>query len=150
VKGCKRYSLLVVRGDGARVLRFNFPRPAAVGAFVVVAVAISLVGALVGDWAQLRQLTREAKMFSQQLAEVRGDPGELMPDILESLSGAPPIPLITCAFACVSLDARSAALYAAIEPVTPRMMRLFERMDIYHHYTSLYNAPALSTTAIIE
>ncbi|MEK7714039.1 MAG: hypothetical protein AAB387_01155, partial [candidate division NC10 bacterium] len=71
MKGCKRYSLLVVRGDGARVLRFNFPRPAAVGAFVVVAVAISVLGALVGDWAQLRQLTREAKMFSRQLAEQR-------------------------------------------------------------------------------
>lgn len=71
MNGCKRYSLLVVRGDGARVLRFNFPRPAAVGAFVVVAVAVSVVGALVGDWVQLRRLTREAQTFSRQLAEQR-------------------------------------------------------------------------------
>ncbi len=71
MKGCKRYSLLVVRGDGVRVLRFNFPRPAAVGAFLVVAVAVSVFGALVGDWAQLRQLTREAKTFSRQIAEQR-------------------------------------------------------------------------------
>lgn len=71
MKGRKQYSLLVVRGDGVRVLRFNFPRPAAVGAFIVVAVAVSVLGALVGDWAQLRQLTREAKMFSRQLAEQR-------------------------------------------------------------------------------
>ncbi len=71
MKARKQYSLLIVRGDGARVVRFNFPRPAAVGAFVVVAVVVSALGALFGDWVQLRQLTREAKTFSQQLADQR-------------------------------------------------------------------------------
>ncbi|MBI2159708.1 MAG: M23 family metallopeptidase [Candidatus Rokubacteria bacterium] len=71
MRGRKQYSLLVVRGDGVRVLRFNFPRPAVVGVFVVVAVAVSVLGALVGDWVQLRQLTREAKTFSRQIAEQR-------------------------------------------------------------------------------
>lgn len=71
MKGCKRYSLLVVRGDGVRVLRFNFPRPAAVGVFLVVAVTVSVVGALTHDWVQLRQLTREAQTFSRQIAEQR-------------------------------------------------------------------------------
>lgn len=71
LKGRRQYSLLVVRGDGARVLRFNFPRPAAVAAFVVLGVAVSVLGALVGDWVQLRQLTREARTFQQQLAEQR-------------------------------------------------------------------------------
>ena len=71
MRGRKQYSLLVFRGDGVRVLRFNFPRPAAVGLFFVVAVAVSVVGALVGDWVQLRELTREAKTFSRQIAEQR-------------------------------------------------------------------------------
>ncbi len=71
MKGRNQYSLLVVRGDGARVLRFNFPRPVAVGAFAMLAIFVSVLGALVGDWVQLRELTREAKTFSQQLADQR-------------------------------------------------------------------------------
>jgi murein DD-endopeptidase MepM/ murein hydrolase activator NlpD len=66
-----QFSLLIVRGDGARVLRFNFPRPAAVGAGVALAVVVSVTGALVGDWVQLRELTREAVTFQQQLHEQR-------------------------------------------------------------------------------
>ncbi len=71
LKRRNQFSLLVVRGDGVRVVRFNFPRPVAVGAFVVLAVGVSALGALVGDWVQLRQLTREAKTFSQQIADQR-------------------------------------------------------------------------------
>ena len=71
LNGRDLFSLLVVRGDGARVVRFNFRRPVALGAFLTLAVAVSVLGALVGDWVQLRQLTREAKLFSQQLAEQR-------------------------------------------------------------------------------
>lgn len=67
----RQFSLLIVRGDGTRVFRFNFPRPVALGAFVVAAVAVSALGALVGDWVQLRQLTREAVTFKSQLAEQR-------------------------------------------------------------------------------
>lgn len=71
LKGRNQYSLLVVRGDGARVLRFNFPRPVAIGAFATLAICVSVLGALVGDWVQLRELTREAKTFSQQLVDQR-------------------------------------------------------------------------------
>ncbi len=71
MKRRNHFSVLVVRGDGVRVARFNFPRPLALGAFVILAVTVSVAGALVGDWVQLRQLTREARTFSEQLAEQR-------------------------------------------------------------------------------
>src|SRR3989441_7712743 len=67
--GRQQFSLLIVRGDGTRVVRFNFPRPAALAAFAGVAVAVTTFGALLGDWVQLRQLTVEARTFKQQLAE---------------------------------------------------------------------------------
>src|SRR5687767_1404602 len=66
-----QFSLLIVRGDGVRVLRFNFPRPAAVGAGVALAAVVSVTGALVGDWVKLRELTREAVTFQQQIQEQR-------------------------------------------------------------------------------
>src|SRR5262249_39811305 len=59
----QQFSLLIVRGDGTRVLRFNFPRPAALAVFATVAVAITTFCALLGDWLQLRQLTVEARTF---------------------------------------------------------------------------------------
>ena len=67
----KQFSLLLVRGDGVRVLRFNFPRPLAVGVFVSVAVLVSATGVVVGDYFKLRQLTREAVTFADQIAEQR-------------------------------------------------------------------------------
>ena len=66
-----QFSLLVVRGDGARVMRFNFARPLAVAGFVALAATVTTVGALVGDWLQLRQLTRESVTFAAQIAEQR-------------------------------------------------------------------------------
>jgi murein DD-endopeptidase MepM/ murein hydrolase activator NlpD len=66
-----QFSLLVVRGDGARVIRFNFARPLAVAGFVALAAAVTSVGALVGDWLQLRQITRESVTFAAQIAEQR-------------------------------------------------------------------------------
>src|SRR2546428_400406 len=71
VKSRDHFSLLVVRGDGARVVRFNFTRPVAVGTFVGLAFAISVVGALARDWTQLRELTREARTFARQIADQR-------------------------------------------------------------------------------
>jgi len=71
VRGRDQFSLLVVRGDGTRVVRFNFTRPTARGAFVGLAVTLAVVGALVGDWANLRELTREARTFARQIAEQR-------------------------------------------------------------------------------
>ena len=66
-----QFSLLIVRGDGERVLRFNFPRPAAIAAGVALAVAVSVTGALVGDWMKLRELTREAVTFNEQIQQQR-------------------------------------------------------------------------------
>lgn len=65
----RQFSLLIVRGDGERVLRFNFPRPAAVGVGVALAVIVSITGILVGDWVKLRELTREAVTFSEQIQQ---------------------------------------------------------------------------------
>lgn len=66
-----QFSLLVVRGDGARVIRFSFTRPSAVSAGVVLAVMVSLTGALVGDWVHLRHITRDAATLYAQIAEQR-------------------------------------------------------------------------------
>jgi murein DD-endopeptidase MepM/ murein hydrolase activator NlpD len=65
----RQFSLLIVRGDGTRVIRFNFPRPAALAAFFAIAVGVLSVGVLLRDWAELRQLTVEARTFKQQIAD---------------------------------------------------------------------------------
>ena len=65
------FSLLIVRGDGVRVLRFNFVKTAAVAAFVGMVCAGALTAALFGDWVKLRELTRDAVMMHQQLIEQR-------------------------------------------------------------------------------
>ena len=64
-----QFSLLIVRGDGTKVVRFNFTRPVARGAFAALALAVSVVGTLATDWVQLRELTREARTFARQIAE---------------------------------------------------------------------------------
>ena len=66
-----QFSLLVVRGDGVRVIRFNFARPLAVAGFVAIAASVTTVGTLTRDWLQLRQLTRESVTFAAQIAEQR-------------------------------------------------------------------------------
>jgi murein DD-endopeptidase MepM/ murein hydrolase activator NlpD len=66
-----QFSLLIVRGDGERLLRFNFARPAALGVAVSFALTISLVGLLLGDWLKLRELTREAVTFANTIAQQR-------------------------------------------------------------------------------
>ena len=71
LRGRRQFSLLIVRGDGVRVLGFNFPRPAALGALVAVLVGVSVFGVLLGDWVQLRALTREARTYQRQIAEQR-------------------------------------------------------------------------------
>jgi murein DD-endopeptidase MepM/ murein hydrolase activator NlpD len=65
------FSLLIVRGDGERVLRFNFARSAALGAAVSLAVTISFLGLLIGDWLKLKELTRDAVTFANTIAQQR-------------------------------------------------------------------------------
>jgi murein DD-endopeptidase MepM/ murein hydrolase activator NlpD len=67
----RQFSLLLVRGDGARVLRVNFPRPVVTGTLAALAICVAVLGGLVGDWVQLRALTREARTFSRQIADQR-------------------------------------------------------------------------------
>jgi murein DD-endopeptidase MepM/ murein hydrolase activator NlpD len=63
------FSVLIVRGDGERVVRLNVPRPAALAAGVGLALAVSVTGVLLGDWVKLRELTREAVTFQKQIQE---------------------------------------------------------------------------------
>src|SRR5262245_16036071 len=65
------FSLLIVRGDGVRVLRFNFVKTAVISAGVGMACTVSLTAALFGDWVKLRELTRDAVVMHQQLIEQR-------------------------------------------------------------------------------
>jgi murein DD-endopeptidase MepM/ murein hydrolase activator NlpD len=67
--GRRQFSLLIVRGDGTRVVRFNFPRPAALVALAGAALAVTTFFTLLTDWVLLRQLTVEARTFKQQLAD---------------------------------------------------------------------------------
>lgn len=60
-------SLLIVRGDGERVLRLSFPRRRAVLAGIALTAAVSVTGVLFGDWMKLRALTREAVTFQDQI-----------------------------------------------------------------------------------
>jgi murein DD-endopeptidase MepM/ murein hydrolase activator NlpD len=66
-----QFSLLIVRGDGERVLRLNFPRRSAVVAGLVLGLAVSVTGILFGDWMKLRELTREAVTFQDQIEQQR-------------------------------------------------------------------------------
>jgi murein DD-endopeptidase MepM/ murein hydrolase activator NlpD len=63
----QQFSLLIVRGDGVRVLRLNFPRrlPAVLTAAMVVATAS--LATLVGDWWHVRQRLSDAASLFQQV-----------------------------------------------------------------------------------
>jgi hypothetical protein len=56
----KHFSLLVVRGDGARVARFNIPRRLPLLLLAGVTVVIVALGMLVGDWWLMRTRIRQA------------------------------------------------------------------------------------------
>jgi septal ring factor EnvC (AmiA/AmiB activator) len=66
-----QFSLLIVRGDGERLLRLNVPRRGAVMLGLALAVAVSVTGVLFGDWMKLRALTREAVTFQDQIRQQR-------------------------------------------------------------------------------
>lgn len=67
----QRYSLLIVRGDGVRLLRINFRRRAVLwsGLFVITMV-LALVLTTTG-YIRLRQLTGEARYYAAEIARQR-------------------------------------------------------------------------------
>jgi murein DD-endopeptidase MepM/ murein hydrolase activator NlpD len=81
-----RFNLLIVHGDGTRVLRLNLPRPVLYGTLIVLALAVSTLGAIFGDYlflkrqfgkvAALQRQTAEQQVliesFHARIAEVRG------------------------------------------------------------------------------
>jgi murein DD-endopeptidase MepM/ murein hydrolase activator NlpD len=69
----KHLSLLVVRGDGARVLRINFPKRLVLFGITALILGSGVLGALVTDWLQLRRLTRDARPYAEQIADQRGE-----------------------------------------------------------------------------
>jgi hypothetical protein len=73
-----RFSVLVVRGDGNRVLRFGVPRPVLVTLAVAAVAGGSVMGALVADWWQLR-------LRSHELA-ARPDPGGAERRLMDSVN----------------------------------------------------------------
>jgi murein DD-endopeptidase MepM/ murein hydrolase activator NlpD len=67
----RHFSLLVVRGDGARVLRFNFPKGLVVTSLVVVVATSATVGVLAADWLELRRITRDSRSYVDQITQQR-------------------------------------------------------------------------------
>ncbi len=63
----QQFSLLIVRGDGVRILRLNFPRRLPTVVTAVLLVATVGLTALVGDWWQVRQRMRNAASLFQQI-----------------------------------------------------------------------------------
>ena len=67
----KHFSLLVIRGDGASVLRLNFPRRLVTGVVIAVVVLGAVVALLGTDWLMLRRSLREARPYLEQIADQR-------------------------------------------------------------------------------
>jgi murein DD-endopeptidase MepM/ murein hydrolase activator NlpD len=65
----KHFSLLVVRGDGARILSLNFPKRLVVAALVGLVGVSAVIGVLAADWLELRRITRDARPHVDQIAE---------------------------------------------------------------------------------
>ena len=62
----EHFSLLVVRGDGTRVVRFNVPRRLPLVILAGVTLVVAALGVLVGDWWFTRARMREvAGLFSE-------------------------------------------------------------------------------------
>jgi murein DD-endopeptidase MepM/ murein hydrolase activator NlpD len=82
-----RFNLLIVHGDGTRVLRLNFPRWIFFGGLTSLALAVATLGAIYGDYlflkrqwhamTALRQQVVEQQAlidsFQRRIAEVRGE-----------------------------------------------------------------------------
>jgi hypothetical protein len=67
----KHFSVLVVRGDGARVLRFNVPRRILVAGFAGLVLTSVVTGVLAAEWFHLRRITRDARPHVDQVTDHR-------------------------------------------------------------------------------
>ena len=67
----KQFSLLVVRGDGARVLRLSFPKRLPTTLLVLVGLFACGFGIVVGDWWHVRQRIRDSASLYKQIDDQR-------------------------------------------------------------------------------
>ncbi len=67
----KQFSLLVVRGDGARVLRLSFPKRLPLTILVAGVVVAGGFSVVVGDWWHVRQRIRDSASLYRQIDEQR-------------------------------------------------------------------------------
>jgi murein DD-endopeptidase MepM/ murein hydrolase activator NlpD len=65
----KQFSLLVVRGDGARVFRLNVPRRLPLLVLVALLVGSAVLSAVMADWWHLRQRMHASASLFQQIQE---------------------------------------------------------------------------------
>lgn len=79
----KHFSLLVVRGDGARVVRFNFPKRVVMLGVAAVVVSCVLFGSLLADWFHLRRLTRDTRPYASQVEDQRAEMDRMQARIAE-------------------------------------------------------------------
>lgn len=63
------FSLLIVRGDGARVVRFNFPRRIPVLLLLTLTLVAGALGVLLGDWWKVRERMRASAHLFQRLED---------------------------------------------------------------------------------
>ena len=67
----KRFNLLIVHGDGTRVLRLNLPRWILYSALAIAALAVSTLGAIYGDYVSLKRQFSQVAALQQQGVEQR-------------------------------------------------------------------------------
>ena len=65
----KQFSLLIVRGDGARVLRVNFPQRLPAVLMMVLTIAACGMGVLLGDWWKVREKMQASAHLFQQIED---------------------------------------------------------------------------------
>jgi hypothetical protein len=65
----KQFSLLIVRGDGARVLRVNFPQRLPAVLLMVLTIAACGMGVLLGDWWKVREKMQASAHLFQQIED---------------------------------------------------------------------------------
>lgn len=67
----KQFSLLIVRGDGARVVRLNFPRRLPLFILAVLSVLVAGVAVVSGQWWTIRSQIRDAASLFREIDDQR-------------------------------------------------------------------------------